>query len=94
MDMLLARFREAFVLIDDILIVTKGTKSEHLNEVREILKTHDDAKLQLKAGKCRIAENEIEWLGFKLTNQGISPVNSKLQGITEKLRPTNLKELR
>ena len=29
-----------------------------------------------------------------MTSQGISPVNSKVQGITEKLRPTNLKELR
>ena len=94
MDMLLAKFREVFVFIDDILIVTKGTKSEHLDKVREILKTLDDAELQLTPGKCIIAENEIEWLGFKLTNQGILPVNSKVQGITEKLRPTNLKELR
>ena len=92
MDMLLARFREVFVFIDDILIVTKGTKSEHLDKVREILKALDDAELQLKAGKCIIAENEIEWLGFKLTNQGISPVNSKVHGITEKFRPTNLKK--
>ena len=94
MDMLLAKFREVFVFIDDILIVTKGTKSEHLDKVREILKTFDYAELQLKAAKCMIAENEIEWLGFKLTNQGILPVNSKVQGITEKLRPTNLKEIR
>ena len=77
MDMLLAKFREVFVFIDDILIVTKGTKSEHLDKVREILKTLDDAELKLKAGKCIRAENEIEWLGFKLTNQGILPVNSK-----------------
>ena len=94
MDMLLAKFREVFVFIDDILIVTKGTKSEQLDKVREILKTLDDAELHFKAGKCIRAENEIEWLGFKLTNQGILPVNSKVQGITEKLRPTNLKELR
>ena len=94
MEMLLAKFREVFVFIDDILIVTKGTKSEHLDKLREILKTLDDAKLQLKAGKCMIAENEIEWLGFNLINQGILPVNSKEQGITEMVRPTNLKELR
>ena len=41
MDMLLAKFREVFVFIDDILIVTKGTKDEHLDKVREILKTLD-----------------------------------------------------
>ena len=31
MDLLLANFREKFVFIDDILIVTKGNKAEHLN---------------------------------------------------------------
>ena len=94
MDISLAKFREVFVFFDDILVVTKGTRNEHLDKVREILKTLDHAELQLMAGKCNLARNEIEWLGFQLTEQGISPVNTKVQGITEKLRPTNLKELR
>ena len=41
MDNLLARFREVLVFIDDILFVTKGTKSEHLTKVREILNVLD-----------------------------------------------------
>ena len=94
MDLLLAKFREVFLFIDDILIVTKGTKNEHLDKVREILKTLDNAELQLKAGKCKIAQSQIEWLGFKMRKDGISPVNTKVQAITEKLRPENLKELR
>ena len=86
MDILLARFREVFVFIEDILIEIKGTKQEHLYKVREILKVIDDAKLHLMAGKCNIAKQEIEWLVFKMTS---SPNNSKVQGITEKLRPTS-----
>ena len=82
------------MFIDDILLVSKGTKQNHLDKVREISKTLDEAILQIKAGKCKIAKQEIEWLGFKMTSQGISPVNSKVQRITEKLQPTNLKELR
>ena len=93
-DILLAGFVEVFVFIDDILIVTKGTKQEHLDKNREILKTIDNAELQLKAGKCKFAKQETEWLGFKMTSSGITPINSKVQGITEKLRPTRLKELR
>ena len=88
MDNLLAKFRDVFVFINDVLIVTKGTKQQHLDKVREILKAFDEAELQLKAGKCIFAKQENEWLGFKLTVS-----NSKVQGITEKLRPTNLKEL-
>ena len=45
-------------------------------------------------GKCNLAQKEIEWLGYKLTQNGISPINTKIQAITEKLRPKNLKELR
>ena len=85
MDILLARFEEVFVFIDDILIVTGRTKQEHLDKVREVLKVVDDAELHLKAGKCKFAKQEIEWLGFKMTSSGISPINSKVQGITEKL---------
>ena len=94
MDKLLVRFREVFVFIDDILIVTKGTKNEHMTKVREILKVLDLANLQIMADSCKIAHNQIEWLGFKLTNSGVSPVNNKVQGITKRLRPSSLKELR
>ena len=55
-ELLLAKFREIFVFIDDNLIVTKGTKNKDLHKVREILKVMNDAKLQLKAGKCIFAE--------------------------------------
>ena len=58
MGLLLARFREVFVFIDDISIVTKGTKNEHLNKVREILKAMNEAKLQFKAGKCNFAKQK------------------------------------
>ena len=58
------------------------------------MKVLDDANLQSKAGKCIIAQESIEWLGYKLTRTGISPVNTKSQGISERLRPTNLKQLR
>ena len=93
MDNLSGRFREAFVFIDDILIVTKGTKSEHMAKVWEILNTLDAANLQ-KAEQCKSAQSQIEWLGFKLNNSKVSLVSNKVQGITERLRPTNSKGLR
>ena len=91
LDLPLAKIREVFVFIDDILIVTKG---EHVNKVREIRKVMNEAKLQLGAGNCKLAKQEVEWLGFKLTSSGISPINKKVQGISDKPRPTNPKELR
>ena len=84
-----------YLYIDDVIIVTKGTKQEHLNKVREVIKILDEANIQLKAvKKCIIAQESIEWLRYKMTRTGISPVNAKAQGIGDRLRPNNLKHLR
>ena len=82
MDLTLANINSVFEYIDDILIVTKGTKQEHVNKVKEVMRVHDDANLQLKAGKCIIAQECKEWLGYKLSRTGISPINTKSQGIS------------
>ena len=94
MDLTLVNMDCTFVYIDDILIVTKGEKSVHMQKVRDVLEVLDKANLQLRADKCQIACTKIEWLGYELSGEGITPVNGKVQGITERLRPGNLKELR
>ena len=94
MDLTLVNIGCTFVYIDDILIVTRGNKDVHMQKVREVMQILDKANLQLKIDKCNIACKKIEWLGYELTGSGISPVNGKVQGISEQLRPTNLKELR
>ena len=94
MDLTLANEISVFVYTDDVLIVTKGTKQQHLNKVREVMKNLDEANLQLKAEKCVNAQESIEWLGYILTRTGKSPIKAKAQGISDRLRPTNLKQLR
>ena len=94
MDLTLANVNSVFVYIDDVLIVTKGTEQEHLNKVREVKKILDEANLQLKAEKCVMAQESKEWLAYKLTSTGISPINTKAQGRSDRLRPTNLNQLR
>ena len=90
----MTNINSVFVYIDNILIVTRGTKQEHINKVSEVLKILDEANLQLEAEKCTIAQESIEWLGYKITRTGSSPIITKAQGISDKLRPTNLKQLR
>ena len=59
MDLTLANINSVFVYIDDILIVTKGTKQEHINKVREVMKSLDEADLQLRTEKCVIARERV-----------------------------------
>ena len=62
MDILLANFNEVFVFIDDILVVTKGTKTEHLAKVRELLKRLEAANIQLKAGNVNLQKKRLsDW---------------------------------
>ena len=77
MDLTWANINSVFVYIDDILIVTKGTKQEHVKKVSEVLKFLDEASLQLKAEKCTIAEENIDRLGYKITRTGVSSINTK-----------------
>ena len=90
----LANLQNVFIFIDDILKVTKGTKEEHEEKVREVFQKLDSRKLQLKEEKCQIAKNEIDCLGYKISKNGIKPKNEKIQGISEKMKPKSLKDLR
>ena len=94
MEEILIIIANVYVFIDDILIVTKETKEELDEKVREVFKKLDSRKLQLKEDKCKIAKNEIEWLGFDISEKGVKPHIEKIQGISGKMKPKNLKDLR
>ena len=44
------------------------------------MKLLDEANLQVKAENCAVAQNSVEWLGYKLGRSGISPAKAKTQG--------------
>ena len=90
MDTELAKIPNTYVFLDDILVVTKGSKEDHYKVVKTVLTKLNKANVRLKWEKYKL---EIEWLGYKITQTGISPINTKIPAITEKLKPKNLKEL-
>ena len=79
MDNILHKTKNKFAVIDDILIVTKGKKEEHMVTVEETIKAMDEAGRLLKIEKCNIAKPDTEWLGYKLSKGGIQPVEGKVQ---------------
>ena len=94
MDLTLADITNTFAFIDDILIVTQGTEGELITKVKEVFKRLDDANVNLKLDKCTFAAKNIKWVGYNLSQQGVAPINSKVQGLSKRLRPTKLKQLR
>ena len=94
MDKELSSLANTYVFLDDILVVTEGNREGHYLRVKQVLEKLDKTNVRLKWEKCKFAQNEIEWFGYKLTQTGIQPMNTKIQAITDKLKPKNLKELR
>ena len=52
MDLTIAKINSVIVYIDDKLYLTKGTKQDHINKVRKVMKKLDEANLQLEAGNA------------------------------------------
>ena len=94
MDNILHATKNTFTFLDDILIVTKGTHEAHMQKVEEAIRVLDKAGVRLKIEKCKLAQKETEWLGYKVSAAGIRPIEEKIQAITDRLRPKNLKDLR
>ena len=80
--------------LDDIIIVTKGSIDEHETEVRETMKKLEQAGYRLNPKKCEFFKKEIECVGHKSDQQGIRPLQDKLEAITKINIPKNEKELK
>ena len=50
--------------------------------------------MRINLQKCHFAQTEIEWLGYKLIQTGISPLESKTAAILSIPPPSTLKRLR
>ena len=80
--------------IDDILIVDKGTFKEHLDKLEEIFRRCQKINLKLNADKCRFGINEIDYLGYIVTPEGVKPNPKKIKAIEAMERPTTVTEVR
>ena len=80
--------------IDDTLVITKDTFVDHLKKLEQVLIRLRDAGLRVNIDKSFFAEDEIEYLGYILTQQGIKPQAKKVSAIIALLPPKNVRELR
>ena len=80
--------------LDDILVITKGTFSDHLIKLSFVLQRLRAAGLKVNAKKCTWAKPEIEYLGYLISHKGMSPMPKKIEAIHKIHLPKTKKELR
>lgn len=79
--------------IDDILVIGR-TFREHLSNLREVFARLSTAGLKLKPAKCRLAREEVKFLGYVVSASGISADPEKVRAMTDFPTPGDLKSLR
>jgi hypothetical protein len=67
------------VYLDNILVLTEATFSDHIEELEHVFIRLKSAGLQCNAPKCKFTEYETEYLGYNLTQSGIQPIVKKLK---------------
>lgn len=81
------------VYLDDILIFSK-TKEEHLQHVRAVLQRLKEEKLMVNFKKCSFMKEELLYLGFVISNNGLKMDPKKVKTIIEWPSPKIMFEAR
>lgn len=71
---------DVLVYMDDILVATE-TIEYHLEILQQVFKLMVDNILSLRMDECRFLQNKIEYLGYKISEKGISPTKSGVEAI-------------
>ena len=91
---LLAGSKGVKVYMDDILIFSNGTYENHLEQLKHVLDRLAQNDMAVNALKSYWAVDEVDYLGFRLTQQGVLPQPRKVKAILNMEKPKTKKQLR
>ena len=77
----------------DYILVFGASDEDHLNSLEEVLKRLASAGLWLK-NKCVFMEPQVTYLGYKVSKEGIQPLDGKVDPITNAPAPKNVSQLK
>lgn len=75
-------YKKVVIYIDDILVFGK-TENEVLDNLLWVLDRCRERSIQLKKSKCQFMLSDIEFLGFKVSENHIGPITGKLDHIMQ-----------
>ncbi|XP_050339840.1 uncharacterized protein K02A2.6-like [Bactrocera neohumeralis] len=78
--------------LDDI-IITAPSLQEHVKRVEQVIKILEDNGIKCKKEKCFFLKEEIEYLGRRVSANGILPDYSGIQAVKQLKPPMNITQL-
>jgi hypothetical protein len=82
------RWDITLVYLDDIIIYSQsfGMHVQHLNLVLNALQ---NANVKLNAAKCALARKQLDYLGFRITQDGVKPTTTNVKRTVDFPTPTS-----
>jgi len=94
LESVLTGIDNCFCYVDDVVIVSYGTLEQHEQLIRRLLTRFREEKLFVKKKKCNFFAQEIDFLGFRINEQGITVQIDKVDAMLARPAPTTVKELK
>jgi hypothetical protein len=85
-------FTQAY--IDDLLILSTESFSQHLEHLDKVLSRLKEHSLKFNATKSFFARSELAYLGYGITCDGVMPLIKKVEAINNLAPLTNCIEVR
>ena len=79
--------------LDDLLVITKSTWEDHLRCLEKVFHRIQKAGLKVNADKSFFGKQELEYLGYWITTEGVQPIPKKVEAIRALKPPKTRKEL-
>lgn len=92
-DEVLRNVNNIFIYIDDVIIAS-SSEFEHRVHVREVLSRLNKYGITINMAKCEFGKSELNFLGFRVSKDGIRPLDEQVKVISEFKRPNTIDELR
>ena len=78
--------------IDDVICAT-AELYEHLNELEKVFRMHREAGIKIKPEKTQLIREDVEYLGYVVSGDGVKMQDDYVKKIIEWPRPSTTKEL-
>lgn len=82
-----------FSFVDDVIIYS-SCEEDHKKHLYEVLKRLDDYGIGINIQKCEFGKQEVNYLGYKVSTNGIQPLDEKVEAISTYPKPKTIEELR
>jgi len=76
--------------VDDLIIYSSDFKS-HLSHLMSLFEKFKQTDIMIAFNNCEFAKSEIDFLGFRVTTEGIKPLESRVNDLQKVTAPKDHK---